>query len=153
MGTRAIKKQPTSKRPNVHQNGTISGIGVIVMDRKRGAFRTEDAQEWFNGLATTLIAQSHRIEDVVVTCDNAPCHKRFRLAVEGMPRKPHLLHLAPYSPMLNPIENVWSKIKSNVRRSMEVPEVMAPGLGEQRLQYLERLIGQVTVADCWLRTI
>lgn len=63
-----------------------------------------------------------------------------------------LLRLSPYSPMLNPIENVWSKLKSVVKRNNRVPEVHPPGVMEQRMVYLELLIQnalrEVTTADC-----
>ena len=54
--------------------------------------------------------------------------------------------------MLNPIENVWSKMKSHIKRQMGVPAVVRPGLAEQRLQYVETKIDEamatVTPQDC-----
>ncbi len=35
---------------------------------------------------------------------------------------------------------IWSKIKNVVKRHIRVPEVVRPGLGEQRLQYVEQHI-------------
>lgn len=44
------------------------------------------------------------LSEVVLICDNAPVHSRFEEAAEehGI----ELLPLGPYSPMLNPIENI-----------------------------------------------
>ena len=42
--------------------------------------------------------------------------------------------------MLNPIGNVWDKVKSRVKAQMTVPLVTPPNLGEQRLQYVESFI-------------
>ena len=55
----------------------------------------------------------------MLVIDNAPCHRR----TEDVFRDPefsecHLLRLGPYSPMLNPIENVWSKIKSIAKKEL-----------------------------------
>ena len=63
-----------------------------------------------------------------------------------------LLHLGPYSPMLNPIKNIWSKIKSYVKTHLRLRQVVPPGVGQQRLVYLEELIDQakdtIVGGDC-----
>nr|CAI5837023.1 unnamed protein product [Callosobruchus analis] len=51
-----------------------------------------------------------------------------------------LLRLGPYSPMLNPTENIWSKIKTYVKTHLRVPQVRGIGIVEQRLLYLEEII-------------
>lgn len=74
---------------------------------------------------------------VVVVCDNAPCHFKFE---ECMIDEPGLTicRLGPYSPMLNPVETVCSKMKAEVKQRMHVPEVRPPGVGEQCVQYWKR---------------
>ena len=53
--------------------------------------------------------------------------------------------------MLNPVETIWSKMKAVVKQRMCVPDVQRPGVGEQRLQYVEPLIDeamdQITVQN------
>ena len=44
--------------------------------------------------------------------------------------------------MLNPVETVWSKMKAVVKQHMRVPQVQRPGVDEQRLQYVKRLIDE-----------
>lgn len=78
------------------------------------------------------------LEELVVVCDNAPCHSRLEEAFLDTPAE--LLRLALYSPQLNPIETIWSKIKSYVKGQMEIPNVSPLNMGEQRLVYLENLI-------------
>ena len=47
----------------------------------------------------------------VLVCDGAGWHKaRGRLRV---PKNVSLLHLPPYSPELNPVENVWQHLRAN----------------------------------------
>ena len=50
------------------------------------------------------------------------------------------------------VENVWSKMKSHIKRHMRVPAVVCPGVGEQRLQYVETQIDEamatITQQDC-----
>lgn len=52
----------------------------------------------------------------VVVMDNLPCHKvaGIRDAIEGVGAR--LAYLPPYSPDLNPIEEMWSKIKAYLRK-------------------------------------
>lgn len=80
------------------------------------------------------------LETVVLVCDNAPCHRRLETIV-AQHQKLVLLRLGPYSPMLKPIENIWSKLKAEVKRN-RIPSVHGPGVGEQRMVYLERIVDE-----------
>jgi transposase len=51
----------------------------------------------------------------VVIMDNLSSHKRSRVAELIESKKAHLRYLPPYSPDLNPIELVFSKIKQSLR--------------------------------------
>ena len=61
-----------------------------------------------------------------------------------------LIRLAPYSPMLNPIEGAWSAIKANIKNlnAARLPQVLAPNaqgaltLTEWRLRSVENLINE-----------
>lgn len=121
------------------------------MQVRRGSYKWQSANDFILELASTMRNRGVDIERVVLICDNAPCHARLERAVEQVPGLT-LLRLSPYSPMLNPIENIWSKLKSVVKRNNRVPVVEPPGVMEQRLQYLEGLIGnvlpEITVGDC-----
>jgi transposase len=58
-----------------------------------------------------VLAPSLRRGDIVVL-DNLSAHKRPRVARLIRARGARLLFLPPYSPDFNPIEKMWSKIKS-----------------------------------------
>ena len=55
-------------------------------------------------------------EGDIVVMDNLRCHKvkGIKQAIEKAGA--HILYLPPYSPDLNPIEQMWSKIKSLLRK-------------------------------------
>lgn len=58
-----------------------------------------------------LKAVSQRVEDdahAIVLTDRAPWHQSLK-----MPENITILHIPPYSPELNPTENVWDYIRSN----------------------------------------
>ena len=76
--------------------------------------------------------------NLVLVCDNAPCHSSIDDVLSGGAT---LLRLSPYSPALNPIETV------GVRRELRVPQVQGFGVGEQRLAYLEEVV-QSSLIKC-----
>jgi transposase len=69
-----------------------------------------------------VLAPVLRAGQVVVVLDNLGVHKgeQVRELIEG--RGCELLFLAPYSPELNPIEEVFSKVKALLRRAGHEPE-------------------------------
>lgn len=137
-GKRAVSVLPCSKGPNIHIIGAISSFGPELIEVRRGAFKGRDANEWVGRLGARIRERGVPLEDVVLICDNAPAHSQLEVAALEIGMT--LLRLGPYSPMLNPIENVWSVVKSHVKRINRDPIVHAPGVGEQRLIYLENII-------------
>ncbi|XP_036343375.1 uncharacterized protein LOC118752589, partial [Rhagoletis pomonella] len=107
-GTRAVLTLPPSRGPNVHLIGAISTSGVLSMETRRGSFKKESAAEWVRGLFEKWTSMGNVLSDLVLVCDNTPCHAGLEQVV-GSNGSPILLRLGPYSPMLNPIENVWAK--------------------------------------------
>jgi transposase len=67
-----------------------------------------------NSLTTRGLAPALQPQDVVIL-DTLASHKvsRVREAIEAVGAR--LLHLPPYSPDFNPIENLWSKVKQILR--------------------------------------
>lgn len=150
VGARAIQYLPAARGPNVHLIGAISAAGVVTMERRRGSFKSTTANVWLTTLLQQWQDMGNELADLVIVCDNAPCHANFETVVNGTAAT--LLRLGPYSPMLNPIEAIWSKIKTHVRGHLRVPNVAGPGVAEQRLLYLEELIDQakdtIVGGDC-----
>ena len=167
----------------------ISQYGLEYWERRRGAFKKEDCHEWLRSL---LRAVPHPAHNVVVVCDNAPCHSQLeevcasihqthcslnhktvrkhikltqvlyllayehcnhyisthQVVLEDEFLGAGILRLAPYSAPLNPIEEVWSVVKSHMKREMSESRgamlnsrpCAGTTLVEHRLQYLERVI-------------
>ena len=55
----------------------------------------------------------------IVVVDNLSAHKHPRVAEMVHAAGAELWYLPPYSPDLNPIENMWSKVKSILRTSAQ----------------------------------
>ncbi len=69
----------------------------------------------FRGYVEHCLAPALRPGDVVVM-DNLSSHKVSGIEESIQNVGAELLYLPPYSPDLNPIEKLWSKIKSYLRR-------------------------------------
>ncbi|KAG9412184.1 hypothetical protein AC1031_015119 [Aphanomyces cochlioides] len=92
--------------------------------------------------------------DILVIADNAPCHSRLsNVFLEDEFQEASLLKLSPYSPMMNPIENLWSSTKSHVKTLLR--ERLAAFMGpppdgqtrdEFRISYLEHIAREVIAA-------
>lgn len=94
----------------------------------------------FRGYVERLLGPTLHAGDIVVL-DNLSSHKAagVREAIEA--RDASLLYLPPYSPDLNPIEAMWSKVKQSLR-----------GAAARTSHALLRAIGDalrsVTLDDC-----
>jgi len=98
-------------RDNRHDSVYL--FGAICHNRKVGAaiimptVNTEAMVEHLKEISTQVAPGAH----AVVVCDGAGWHQRGkRLRV---PRNITLLPLPPYSPELNPMENIWDYLRGN----------------------------------------
>lgn len=150
IGERAVIMRPTSRGKNVHVIGAITASGVLKWDRMRGSFTANKAKDWVISMMEKLPPYLQP-ENTVLVIDNAPCHSTID-ECEALFSGFTVLRLAPYSPALNPIKNIWSKVKSFVKAQMRIPNVTPPGIGEQKLQYVEEKIdaamGEISPQDC-----
>ena len=79
--------------------------------------------------------------------DNAPCHTNLESVLVDELQHCKILRLSPYSPQLNPIESIWSVLKSKVKNDLDakMPTVLGSQLfgmsiKEHRLRCLENII-------------
>ena len=145
-GTRCTTIAAGSKGANVHMIGCMSNAGLLHYEIKWGAFKSDQACEWMR--RCLRITRFKFDGPVVMVIDNAPCHS----GLENVFEEPefsdnHLLRLGPYSPMFNPMENVWSSVKAKIKRDLatkitSILRIVPQGLSikEHRLRALEELM-------------
>jgi transposase len=68
----------------------------------------------FRAYVEQVLAPELRPNDIVVM-DNLQLHKAAGIAEAIQAAGASLLYLPPYSPDYNPIENMWSKVKTHLR--------------------------------------
>jgi len=93
----------------------------------------------FEAYVRRVLAPTLRRGDLVVL-DNLSSHKRPRIARLVRARGAKLLFLPPYSPDFNPIEKMWSKVKS-------ILCAIAPRTSEDLHASITNALGQVTAQD------
>ncbi|NEQ47049.1 MAG: IS630 family transposase [Leptolyngbya sp. SIOISBB] len=110
-GQRAYAQQPKGRGKNLTILGAMSLKAGFLEGLSFSGGMTGDLFLWF---IETLLCPLLWTGAVVVM-DNLPAHKveGVKQAIEAVGVR--LLYLAPYSPDLNPIENLWSKLKGHLR--------------------------------------
>ena len=115
IGERAVSSLPASKGPNIHIIGAISQNGLEYWEKRRGNYRKEEALNFFKRLIRILIGNGILLQNIVIVCDNAPCHSNIEVMLaENEFNGARIIRLGPYSPQLNPIEAVWSFTKDKM---------------------------------------
>jgi transposase len=121
---------------------TTTMVCAIAIDGPRAPFVLEGAldADAFAVYCQRVLAPALRAGDVVVL-DNLGPHKdaRARAAIEAAGAS--VLFLPPYSPDLNPIENMWSKVKALLRKA-------AARTADALLAAIKDALAAVTAADC-----
>lgn len=121
IGQRAYCKRPAHHGGNVTIVGALAADGMLAYQAVRGAMNTER----FEAFVIEKLVPKLGARDVVFM-DNVAFHKvdSVRNAIEKTGAR--LVFLPPYSPELNPIEEVWSFFKNRMRRAAarDVPDLI-----------------------------
>lgn len=99
----------------MHVIAAISRDGVAHWEHQFGSFQKPECQAFVRRLFDRLLA-SQNLASTVLVVDNAPCHAGIEdVTREDKYRAATILCLGPYSPMLNPIEQVFSTFNGRVK--------------------------------------
>ncbi len=102
-GKWAVAVQPASKGKNIH---IIGAIAVVQMTCMCGAFSAEAAKAWVQNMLNNILV-GLTVDNMGLVCDNASCHSKLEELTEENDGS-MVFKLGPYSPQLNPLENIWS---------------------------------------------
>jgi hypothetical protein len=94
IGSRAIQQLPAARGTNVHLIGAISTAGIVTMERRRGSFPANLANAWATSFLQHWQEMGNQLADLVIVCDNAPCHSRLEAVTNGTTAT--LLSLGPH---------------------------------------------------------
>lgn len=111
-----------------------------------GSFSPVDGQmdslilPWMNieclGIFLREVSRRHPKEIILMVVDGAPCHS-IKTGKLILPHNIELLYLPPYSPQLNPSENMWDEIKEKdfMNKSFESMQHLEEHLALSLLKY------------------
>ncbi|KAG1135159.1 hypothetical protein G6F37_012923 [Rhizopus arrhizus] len=134
-GTPAVVTVPKTRATTMTILGAISAEGLIKCSlrlpqlpynkkRKRGDGVGQTSKGTVTGhyisfLKATMDEMDHypHMKGHYLVMDNAPIHTSDNIAKYVVSRGYRYAYLPPYSPELNPIEQVWSVVKSKVKRN------------------------------------
>ncbi len=128
-------KRLLAKTPGGHWNTTTFTAGLrqdaiiapLVLD---GAMNGDAFRSWVEQFLVPALKPG----DIVIM-DNLSAHKVDGVATAIEAAKAELLYLPPYSPDLNPIEMLFSKLKTLIRRgAWRTQEALWKGIGEAMRQ-------------------
>lgn len=130
--------------------GGLSQTGFVNFQRRRGSFKAEDFKSWLRSVCQT-VTTTYGIHNnsLVIVIDNAPCHSKAEDVIREYTGAT-LLRLAPYSPILNPIEAAWNSVKAHIkkREAEELQSLLNAHINsgltqtEYRLRFVENLIDE-----------
>jgi len=99
--------RPCSPYQTKYQWGYVYG-GLEVMEGGSEFLYTPTVNLELSSAFLHQISRSHPGAEHVVVWDGAGFHQKKQL--EGIPGNVHLINLPPYSPELNPIEQLWDQV-------------------------------------------
>jgi transposase len=135
-GVRVVESVPRNYGQSTTIVSLLSLSGVEATMTLEGALDTAA----FNAYCEQLLRESVKAGDIIVL-DNLAAHRASRIEKIVTECGGRVLWLSPYSPDYSPIEKMWSKLKSYLRKvkartQQELDQAIAEGL---------KLI---TVSDC-----
>lgn len=121
---------------------SLTMVSAILYDRVAAPMVIEGAmnQLTFQGYVDWLLVPELKPGDTVIM-DNLSCHKSAAVEASIEATGAKLIFLPPYSPDFNPIEKMWSKVKSALRReSKRTKNTLINAIG--------RALRSITADDC-----
>ena len=111
-GQRLVDSAPAGRYATLTLMSAIRLEGVVAPMLLDGPVNAET----FAGYVENCLAPALEPGDILMM-DNLAAHKSARITQAVEDAGCRLVYLPPYSPDLNPIENMWSKVKAGMRKT------------------------------------
>jgi len=126
---RVLDSTPQLSGPQTTTLAVIGLTGIVAPLVIRGAVDGN----LFRGYLEQCVLPELRAGDILFM-DNLSAHKVAGIEALVQARGAHLIYLPPYSPDFNPIELLWSKVKTSLRRlKARTFDTLVEALGEALL--------------------
>lgn len=139
IGHPAVHVVPGLRMRNISVCAAMSKDGVVKYTTQTEAFKTISFVKFIDDLKMEIESKGFR--ETVIIMDNVPFHKH-KLVRSTFDESNHtLLFLPPYSPFLNPIENMFAKWKQLIR-------VGRPSNETELFSLIETSCSKISADDC-----
>lgn len=141
-GARVFDDAPVNRPATTTVEAAVGPGGPLGAATWRGGTTKARFLSWVRSALAPLLREG----DVVVM-DNLSAHRADGVAEAVEARGARVVYLPPYSPDLNPIEKMWSKMKALLRGERVRDPGALPGA-------VARALARVTPSDCagWYRS-
>ena len=139
VGTRAIQRVQGIRTRNISVCCSISKNGTLHFRKQDCPFNREYFLGYINEVLEKL--RENGISNAILIMDNVPFHKCREVRERIVEAGHSLLLLPPYSPFLNPIEDMFAQWKEKVKREN-------PRSEEELLELIDRKFGEITSLNC-----
>ncbi len=141
-GSRAVDSTPLSKPKSTTILSSIQLDGTLRYTTFSGGTTVEKFKMY---LETDLLPYLN--SDSVLIMDNMRSHRAKAVTALLDQAKVRYIYLPPYSPDLNPIEKLWSKVKALLRK-------FKARSADKLLDAIQKAFSAVTRSDCsgWFRS-
>lgn len=139
VGTRAVQRVSTLRSRNITVGAAMSTQGIIHFKWQDSAFKSSSFTDYLTEVCDKLSQRNQSNRIFVV--DNASIHNN-QMTRQMLNLRGHvLMFLPPYSPFLNPIENLFSKWKEKIRSNR-------PNNEDELIVALQTASQTITEQDC-----
>jgi transposase len=138
-GKRAVLTVPAIRNRNISVCCAISRHGTFLYKKQDRPFNTETFSEFIDELLVKFDVE--KISNAVLVLDNVQFHKSQVVRAKVEESSHELAFLPPYSPFLNPIENMFSQWKDKVGRG-------CPNNEEELLSLIDSSFLEISKEDC-----
>lgn len=138
-GTPAVHVVSGLRTRNISVCCAMTKNGIVKYSSQTSAFKTSTFADFIDSLLDYIT--SVNISKAVIIMDNVPFHKSQIIKEKFNNENRLLLFLPPYSPFLNPIENMFSKWKLMIKQSR-------PRSEQHLLELIDEASNLITSDDC-----
>jgi transposase len=135
-GKRLVDSAPAGRYETLTLMSAVRLDGVVAPMLLDGPVNAET----FAGYVEDCLTPALDSGDILIM-DNLPAHKSMRVAKAVEDAGCVLVYLPPYSPDLNPIENMWSKVKAGLRKT-------AARTFDAVVEGVKEALRSITLEDC-----
>lgn len=142
QGENAYLTTPNNRGRNVSLMATICSSGLISYELMQGSYNADHLVQYLENGLYQRIPERLMSGNCVIVMDNARFHHSAAVKQWCRDHNIRLEYLPPYSPQLNPIEEVFSMVKSRYRNVRPRPETL-----DEMYESLERILNELTGYD------